>query len=132
MTLVGQASSSSKRLLSPAAFRSFQMLSSSAPSSFGLLAVLFTQVSAAAISGYLAQRWFGGLATTAAAVVITLALFVYSEAIPKTLAVRAPLRFGLVLARPIAGIVPCRTCISGDKDFALDRLSAGTMRPRDK
>lgn len=70
-----------------------------------LLAVLFVQVSAAAISGYLAQRVFGGLATTAAAAILTVALFVYSEAIPKTLAVRSPLRLGLMLARPVALLV---------------------------
>ncbi len=66
-----------------------------------LLTVLFAQVGAAAITGYLAQRWFGGLATTVTAVVLTLTLFVYTEAIPKTLAVRSPLGFGLALARPI-------------------------------
>jgi CBS domain containing-hemolysin-like protein len=70
-----------------------------------LLAVLFVQVSAAALSGYLAQRWFGGLATTAAAGILTLVLFVYSEAIPKTLAVRSPLRLGLMLARSVALLV---------------------------
>lgn len=70
-----------------------------------LLAVLFVQLSAASISGYLAQRWFGGLATTVATAIVTLVLFVYSEAIPKTLAVRSPLRLGLVLARPLAALV---------------------------
>ena len=70
-----------------------------------LLAVLFAQVSAASIGGYLAQRWFGGAATTVAAVILTIALFVYTEAIPKTLAVGSPMRYGLVLARPVAVLV---------------------------
>ena len=55
-----------------------------------LFTVLLLQVSAATIGAFLAGRWFGGLGVTFASVVLTLALFVYAEAIPKTMAVRAP------------------------------------------
>ncbi|HHC09155.1 MAG TPA: HlyC/CorC family transporter [Actinobacteria bacterium] len=76
-----------------------------------LLVVLLVQVSAATIAGILAERLFGDLGATLAAVVLTLVLFVYGEAIPKTYAVRHPeavartaaplLRFLVVAVRPV-------------------------------
>mgnify|MGYP001817706421 CR=1 FL=1 len=48
------------------------------------------QVGAATISGVLAARWFGGLGVTAASVFVTIVLFIYAEALPKTRAVRHP------------------------------------------
>lgn len=91
-----------------------------------LLTALLVQVSAATLSGYLAQRWFGGLATTIAAVLVTLALFVYSEAIPKTLAVRAPLRFGLALARPVAIVAKLASPLTRVLLWAADAQTPGT------
>ncbi len=64
-----------------------------------LLVVLLLQVGAATISGVLAARWFGALGVTASSVVLTFVLFVYGEAIPKTLAVRSPLRYARRLTR---------------------------------
>ncbi len=55
-----------------------------------LLLALGFQVSAAAITGLLAERWFGGAGVATATVVLTAALFVYAEAVPKTRAMRAP------------------------------------------
>ncbi len=55
-----------------------------------LLAVLLVQIGAATVTGLLAQRHFGKLGITVASVILTLALFVYAEAIPKTYALRNP------------------------------------------
>lgn len=66
-----------------------------------LLTVLLVQIGAAAITGLLAQRWFGNVGVTVASVVLTLVLFVYSEAIPKTFAVRYPDRVALALSYPV-------------------------------
>lgn len=66
-----------------------------------LLLVLFLQVSMATIGGFLAQRWFGSVGVTAAAVLTTAILFLYAEAIPKTMAVRRPYR----MAQVVRGVV---------------------------
>jgi CBS domain containing-hemolysin-like protein len=66
-----------------------------------LLAALLSQIAAATITGVLADRWFGSLGVTIASVALTLLLFVYAEAIPKTYAVRHPTRVGLLLSAPI-------------------------------
>ena len=66
-----------------------------------LLSVLLAQVPGAALAAALAASWFGGLGLTAATVVGTLVLFVYGEAIPKTLAVRQPLVWARRLAVPV-------------------------------
>jgi CBS domain containing-hemolysin-like protein len=55
-----------------------------------LLTVLLVQIGAATVTGILAQRHFGKVGITAASVVLTLVLFVYAEAIPKTYALRNP------------------------------------------
>lgn len=75
-----------------------------------LLTVLFSQVTVATIAGVLAQRWLGSGAVTVATVLVTLVLFVYGEAIPKTFAVRQPLLVARRLAVPIRwlSIVSCR------------------------
>ncbi len=66
-----------------------------------LLTVLLVQIGAATVTGLLAERWFGSLGITLASVVLTLVMFVYAEAIPKTYAVRHPLR----VARLVAPVV---------------------------
>lgn len=55
-----------------------------------LLAVLLVQIGAATVTGLLAQRHFDKLGITVASVVLTVVLFVYAEAIPKTYALRNP------------------------------------------
>jgi CBS domain containing-hemolysin-like protein len=55
-----------------------------------LLAVLLVQIGAATVTGLLAQRHFGKVGITLASVALTLLLFVYAEAIPKTFALRNP------------------------------------------
>ncbi len=81
-----------------------------------LLLTLGLQVSAATIAGVLADRWFGGVGVTVATVVLTAALFVYAEAVPKTRAMRSPhvtalrvtplLRVVVAVLRPaVAGLV---------------------------
>lgn len=66
-----------------------------------LLLALLAQIGAATITGVLAQRWFGNLGVTAASVVLTIVLFVYGEAIPKTYAVRHVEATALRISGPI-------------------------------
>ena len=66
-----------------------------------LLAVLLAQVTAAGIAGVLARRWFGGIGVTVATVAVTMVLFIYGEAIPKTIAIRDPARHARRLVGPI-------------------------------
>jgi putative hemolysin len=65
---------------------------------------LLVQIGAATIVGALAQRWFGALGVTVASVVLTILLFVYAEAIPKTYAVVHSDSVALRLSGLIAGI----------------------------
>ena len=65
-----------------------------------LLAVLLCQVSATTISGAIAREWFGSSAATATAIVVTMVLFVYGEAIPKTIAIRRPTEIATRLVAP--------------------------------
>ncbi|MBW3666448.1 MAG: DUF21 domain-containing protein, partial [Actinobacteria bacterium] len=53
-----------------------------------LLLALLSQIGAATITGILAQRWFGNVGVTIASIVLTVLLFIYGEAIPKTYAIR--------------------------------------------
>src|SRR3970040_1698179 len=55
-----------------------------------LLAALLAQIGSATVVGILSSRWFGSLGVTLASVALTLVLFVYGEALPKTYAVRHP------------------------------------------
>lgn len=66
-----------------------------------LLAALLAQIGAATVAGLLAERWFGGIGITVASIVLTILLFVYGEAIPKTYAVRHTDRVALAMAVPI-------------------------------
>jgi len=91
-----------------------------------LLAVLFIQVSAAAITGYLAQQWLGGVAITIATMALTIVLFVYSEAIPKTLALRDPRRSALFVARPVAWLVRLGRPLTALLLKAADAQTPGT------
>jgi len=67
-----------------------------------LLAVLLVQIGAATITGLLAERWFSNLGIVIASVALTIVLFVYTEAIPKTYAFRHPTRVALALTYPVA------------------------------
>lgn len=67
-----------------------------------LLLALLAQIGAATITGVLAQRWFGNLGVTIASVALTVVLFIYGEAIPKTFAVRHSERTALAVAMPVA------------------------------
>ena len=67
-----------------------------------LLTALLSQIGAATITGVLAQRWFGNLGVTLSSVGLTVLLFVYAEAIPKTYAVRHTDRVALALAWPLS------------------------------
>lgn len=57
-----------------------------------LLVVLLLQIAAATLAGTLASRHFGSLGITITSIVLTVALFVYAESIPKTYAVHHPAR----------------------------------------
>ncbi len=67
-----------------------------------LLTMLLVQVGAATLAGYVAQRHFGNTGVTIASVIITLVMFVYAEAIPKTLAVRHPMAIARLISLPVA------------------------------
>jgi CBS domain containing-hemolysin-like protein len=66
-----------------------------------LLVVLLVQIGAATITGILADRWFGSLGVTISSFVLTMFLFVYSEAIPKTYSYRNAAAVIMVLAYPV-------------------------------
>jgi len=55
-----------------------------------LLVVLLIQIGAATVAGVVSASIFGSLGVTIASIGLTFVLFVYSEAIPKTYAVRHP------------------------------------------
>lgn len=74
-----------------------------------LLAVLLCQVTAASIAGVLAQRWLGGAGVTIATVGVTVFLFIYGEAIPKTIAIADPVRYALIFSGASAAL---RTLLS--------------------
>ena len=69
-----------------------------------LLAALLAQIVAATLVGVLADRWFGSLGVTLGSVVLTIFLFIYAEAIPKTYAVRHVDRVAVRVASPVAGL----------------------------
>jgi CBS domain containing-hemolysin-like protein len=69
-----------------------------------LLAVLLVQVTSTALAGMLAQRWFGGTGITIAALGVTVVLFIYGEAIPKTMALADPVRHARRYSPAIAGL----------------------------
>ena len=68
-----------------------------------LLAALLSQIGAATVAGILAVRWFGeSLGPTIASVALTMVMFIYAEAIPKTYAVRHADRVALLTVIPLA------------------------------
>ena len=69
-----------------------------------LLAVLLVQIGAATLAGVFAERHFGGIGITITSIVLTIILFVYAEAIPKTYAVRRPMVVARFVARPVEGL----------------------------
>lgn len=69
-----------------------------------LLVVLLVQIGAATVTGLLAERWFGSLGITVASVALTLVMFVYAEAIPKTYALKQPVRVARLTA-PVVGFL---------------------------
>jgi CBS domain containing-hemolysin-like protein len=66
-----------------------------------LLVVLLVQIGAATVTGILADRWFGSTGVTIASFALTIFLFVYSEAIPKTYAYRNAATVVMALAYPV-------------------------------
>ena len=66
-----------------------------------LLAALLAQITAATVTGVLTDGWFGTLGVTIASIVLTVLLFIYAEAIPKTYAVRHTDSVALALAGPV-------------------------------
>ena len=84
-----------------------------------LFVVLLCQVSVAAISGYLAQRWMGGRWVGVASILVSLVLFVYAESLPKTMAARAPHTRALGSARGLRLLVRvCRPVVATLVAFA--------------
>ena len=69
-----------------------------------LLSVLLVQVGAATIAGVVAERHFGNTGVTIASVLLTVVMFIYTEAIPKTVAVRHPVAIARFVAVPVAAL----------------------------
>lgn len=69
-----------------------------------LLTALLAQIGAATVAGILAGRWFGSTGATISSIVLTLVMFVYAEAIPKTYAVRHADRVALALSAPVKAL----------------------------
>lgn len=69
-----------------------------------LLMALLAQIAAATIVGILAERWFGSLGVTIASVLLTIVLFIYAEAIPKTFAVRNVDRVAMLVSGPVTAL----------------------------
>jgi len=69
-----------------------------------LLAVLLVQIGAATVTGVLSGRHFGNLGVTLASIALTVILFVYAEAIPKTYAIRHPYPVARATARLVVGL----------------------------
>lgn len=69
-----------------------------------LLTALLAQIGAATVVGILAERWFGSLGVTLASIGLTIVLFIYAEAIPKTYAVRHSDRVALAVSAPVAAL----------------------------
>ncbi len=69
-----------------------------------LFLALLAQIGTATLTGILADRWFGTLGITIASVVLTIILYIYGEAIPKTYAVRHAERMAVLVAPSIAVI----------------------------
>ena len=68
-----------------------------------LLAALLSQIAAATVAGILAIRWFDeSIGPTIASVGLTVIMYIYAEAIPKTYAVRHAASVALVTAIPLA------------------------------
>jgi putative hemolysin len=67
-----------------------------------LLTVLLVQVGAATIAGVVAERHFGNTGVTIASVLLTVVMFIYTEAIPKTVAVRHPVAIARFVSLPVA------------------------------
>ena len=67
-----------------------------------LLLALLAQIGSATVTGILAQRWFGNFAVTIASIILTVFLYIYGEAIPKTYAVRHSMRTARFVSAPIA------------------------------
>ena len=66
-----------------------------------LLTALLSQIVAATVVGIVAERWFGSLGVTLASIVLTIVLFIYAEAIPKTYALRHAERVALAMSGPM-------------------------------
>ena len=69
-----------------------------------LLTVLLVQVAAATIAGVVAERHFGNTGVTIASILLTVVMFIYTEAIPKTVAVRHPLAIARFVSLPVAAL----------------------------
>jgi len=67
-----------------------------------LLLELLAQIASATVTGVLAAQWFGSVGVTIASIVLTMLLFIYAEAIPKTFAVRHADRVALRVASAVA------------------------------
>lgn len=85
-----------------------------------LLIVLLVQVTSTALAGFLAQRWLGGTGITIATLGVTAVLFIYGEAIPKTMALADPVRH----ARRFSPMIAALTVAVGPAVTALVQIAS--------
>jgi putative hemolysin len=69
-----------------------------------LLSLVLVQVGAATLAGVVAERHFGNTGVTVASVLLTVVMFIYAEAIPKTVAVRHPLAVARFVVLPVTAL----------------------------
>ncbi len=93
-----------------------------------LLAVLLSQVTATSLAGTLAQRWFGGIGVTLATIAVTVLLFIYGEAIPKTIAIADPAHYARKFSRASRMLQRSLAPVVGLLVKAAKLLSPGTNR----
>lgn len=94
-----------------------------------LLTVLLVQVGAATIAGVVADRHFGNTGVTIASVLLTVIMFIYTEAIPKTMAVRHPLAIARLVALPVSVLAFLTRPIVAVLLFLADLQSPGKGIP---
>jgi CBS domain containing-hemolysin-like protein len=90
------------------------------------LVVLLLQVFVATAGGFLAERWFGNVGITVTTVATTALLFLYAEAIPKTMAVRSPERMSLLVTPALTVLVRALRPIVTALVWLADKQTPGT------
>lgn len=87
-----------------------------------LLGNTFVNVLASSLTTSLLQNKFGPRAVFVATVLMTIVLLVFSEVLPKTLAIARTDRFALAVARPVRAVVTVLAPVVGSVQFIVWRM----------